>query len=248
MKILIAALATAALLALPGTALGDSGVLKSSSSLIRGESLENSTHQFRLEVGDNGNVQLVNQSKRVLWATHTRSQTDHVALTLYFDGNLVLNERVGRNQYATLWQSHTGGHRDVHLAVQDDGNMVIYAQGHPIWASHTVYDTLEAHEQLHVHQNLVSPNGRYRLVNQADGNLVIYDQSSRRPTWAAHTLGCGARLVMQPNGILSDLGADGSTCWATDTFGYWGARLRLEDSGDLVLGTRGVVLWVSGWT
>jgi hypothetical protein len=68
-----------------------------------------------------------------------------------------------------LWQTGTAG--AVKLAMQEDGNFVIYAEGDkPLWASHT-------------HGN----PGAFLAV-QEDGNVVIYSRDFR-PIWSTNTSG-----------------------------------------------------------
>ena len=60
---------------------------------------------------------------------------------------------------------------------------------------------LAAGTQLKGGSRLESPNGRYRLAMQADGNLVLYGEG--HPLWASGTAGHpGAFLVMQGDGNL----------------------------------------------
>lgn len=80
------------------------------------------------------------------------------------DGNLELWNTEAKY---LLWQSGTSG--AVKLAMQEDGNFVIYAEGDkPIWASHT-------------HGN----PGAFLEV-QDDGNVVIYSHELH-PIWSTNT-------------------------------------------------------------
>jgi outer membrane protein assembly factor BamB len=68
-----------------------------------------------------------------------------------------------------IWQSETV--EAVKLAMQDDGNLVIYGKGDkPLWASHT------------------DGNPGAFLAMQEDGNLVIYSRDFR-PIWSTDTSG-----------------------------------------------------------
>jgi hypothetical protein len=53
------------------------------------------------------------------------------------DGNLVCYNASGQ----PYWASRTDGHPGARLAVQDDGNVVIYVDGQPIWATGTQLPT-----------------------------------------------------------------------------------------------------------
>lgn len=87
------------------------------------------------------------------------------------------------------------------LVMQGDGNMVIYKQGRPIWASNTMGVDCAP----------------YKLAMQSDGNYVIYGKN--RPIWASNTNGKGIGpyiLVMQNDGNLVVYDQN-SPIWATNT-------------------------------
>jgi hypothetical protein len=79
------------------------------------------------------------------------------------DGNLVLKDERGQ----VRWATNTHGNPGAYAVFQEDGNLVVYANQQPIWASKTEW------------------KGAY-LVLQTDGNLVIYD-ASNQPIWASDT-------------------------------------------------------------
>ena len=49
------------------------------------------------------------------------------------DGNFVLYDQDNE----PVWASNTGGNPGAYLAVQDDGNVVVYQDGSPLWATNT---------------------------------------------------------------------------------------------------------------
>lgn len=78
-----------------------------------------------------------------------------------------------------------------------------------------------------------SPDGRYHLNFQSDGNLVLYHGD--RPLWATQTNGTyPTDLRMQPDGNLVLYG-HGEAIWATNTGGNPGAQLRIQNDGNMVL-------------
>ena len=93
--------------------------------------------------------------------------------------------------------------------------------------------------------SLNSPNGRYRVTMQTDGNLVLYDGS--RLIWTTITKARGSRVTLQQDGNLvlqqfhpamGDL-----TFWDTATTNI-GNQLVLQDTGDLViLDSAGKTVW-----
>jgi hypothetical protein len=83
-------------------------------------------------------------------------------------GNLELWISVARS---LLWQSGTKSSAVARLAMQEDGNLVIYDKRHqPLWSSGT------------------DGNDSAYLTVQPDGNMVIYSQDNR-PLWQTATAG-----------------------------------------------------------
>ncbi len=97
-------------------------------------------------------------------------------------------------------------------------------------------NTLYTHERLYGGQRLISSDGRYHLVMQGDGNLVIYAPGNV-PIWATGTNGRpGAWLGMQGDGNLVIYAPGLVPIWATGTYGS-GMRLVMQTDGNLVLYT-----------
>ena len=168
------------------------------------------------------------------------------ACILQDDGNLVIYGADG--QY--VWDSGTNGNPGAYLVLQDDGNVVIYrADGVAIWATNSVSSppplgpppsggTMLAGEVLGPDQELASAGGRYSLIYQDDGNLVLYDNvpdAPRQSVWDTATDGEAGSCIMQGDGnfALYDLG--GKYVWDSGTQGNPGARLIVQDDGQLVI-------------
>ncbi len=104
-------------------------------------------------------------------------------------------------------------------------------------------------------QCLISPNGQYELVMQADGNLVLYYQSQSDPIWNSNTAGNpGAFLRLQGNGYLGVINSANTTTlfYAPNSQGTPNPDLVLQDDGNLVLygspgdGTGPHAVWSTG--
>lgn len=81
-----------------------------------------------------------------------------------------------------------------------------------------------------------SPDGRYRLTYQADGNLVLNDDENRIPVWATHTAGRTAgQALLQTDGNFVVSGPNGDVHWSSGTAGNPGAYLALQNDGNLVI-------------
>jgi hypothetical protein len=103
--------------------------------------------------------------------------------------------------------------------------------------------TMLAGESLAPGEELSSCNGRYRLVHQADGNVVVYDGATA--LWFSDTAGrATTTLVFQPEGNIV-LYAGDAVAWAVQTHtSNKGVSFVLQDDGNLVVyGENGKVKW-----
>ncbi|NUT52071.1 MAG: trypsin-like serine protease [Saccharothrix sp.] len=96
-------------------------------------------------------------------------------------------------------------------------------------------DRLQRGEQLTTGQSKTSPDGRYTLILQTNGDLVLYDQA-HQPLWHTHTDGTATtRAVLQDDGNLVLYTATGAHTWHTHTNGTNTDRLVLQSDSNLVL-------------
>lgn len=114
-----------------------------------------------------------------------------------------------------------------------------------IWASDTNVSTiggastiLYPGDQVPTETTWLSPSGQFRLWFQADGNLVLYDESTSAAIWASDTAELDAdTLIMQEDGnlVIYEGGIFGTPLWSTETADHEGAYLVLQNDGNLVL-------------
>ena len=84
--------------------------------------------------------------------------------------------------------------------------------------------------------SLSSPGGRYRLVYQSDGNLVLSDVLAGTALWATDTGGTApGQAIVQSDGNFVIYDAAGSALWTAGTAGNPGAYLRIQDDGNVVI-------------
>ena len=105
---------------------------------------------------------------------------------------------------------------------------------------------LTAGGSLRPGQVLASPDGRYRLAYQGDGNLVVA-RADGAAVWSSGTAGRSAGVaLMQGDGNFVVYDAGGTAAWHTSTHGNGGAYLSMQNNGAFVIfrhdGTR---LWGS---
>ena len=103
------------------------------------------------------------------------------------------------------------------LAMQGDGNLVLYWKGKAIWQSRTDHDAPD-HAAMQADGNLVIYRGRrvlwssgsgghsmssgYYFALKNDGNMVIYSPANR-PIWESYTdLGVGSQLGDSGRSVL----------------------------------------------
>ena len=105
-------------------------------------------------------------------------------------------------------------------------------------------------ESLAPGQFVTSCDGRFRLIMQTDGNLVLYRMVSGQQStalWYTSTHGTGAqKAIMQTDGNFVVYDASNTARWLTWTHNNPGAHLALQNDGNLVVYQSSSALWWSG--
>ena len=224
---------------------GGPGRLSSGDLLAPNTAVASTTGRYLFSYQIDGNIVLYDQGV-ALWDSGTTDSTLGVLL-MQRDGNLVLYDGSG----TPVWASGTVGFPGASLLVQDDGNAVIYADGVPVWATNTARSTLPgmcppSDITFLPDESLVSADGRFYLLYQTDGNLVLYETGAG-PIWASGTAGSTAgRAVMQHDGNLVVYDAASRIVFATNTSSHPGARLVMQNDGNLVIyDSNGTAIWAT---
>jgi hypothetical protein len=209
--------------------------------LSPGQGMPSCDRRFFFVHQTDGNVVLYHSPDgRALWASGTDGNATST-LVMQHDGNLVLYAANG----APLWDSGTSGAYDSTLAIQDDGNLVIYAPARrPIWWTGTIVpppapqgcgivapDTILSRDE-----GVTSCSGRFFLVHQSDGNVVLYDNQNGSALWSTRTDGRSSEsVIMQGDGNLVLYAPGARALWSSGTHGNAGAWLAVQDDGNVVL-------------
>lgn len=106
--------------------------------------------------------------------------------------------------------------------------------------------TLTADQSIGVNSQLISNNGKYQLILQGDGNLVLYRLADHHPLWATATNGkIAVSAIMQGDGNFVLYDALHKPLWASGTNGKNGTYLIMQDDGNLVIYQNAKAVWAS---
>lgn len=106
-------------------------------------------------------------------------------------------------------------------------------------------DDIQPGEVLNHGKAIISSNGRYQLVYQGDGKLVLYD--GNKQLWATDTWGKSVGVCkMQRDGNFVMYNADGLSIWSSNTRTPE-SKLVLQSDGNMVIySPDGKPLWSTG--
>ena len=240
---LAATIAGVALTGAPAQA-ATSDTLASGQQLNPGQSISSGDGRYTTVMQTDGNLVEYGPNGAV-WASGTNSGNGTVSV-LQGDGNLVVVAPGNK----PVWASGTSDGAGDRLVQQSDGNLVIYSVNNiPLWASQggltgRHQNLLASGGVLNSNQYILSPDGRYKVIMQTDGNLVEYGPAGA--LWASATSGGdGSVGSMQSDGNLVVIAPGNKPVWASNTSGS-GARLVVQNDANLVVySASGVALWAS---
>lgn len=202
-------------------------------TLAAGSYLKSANRRLTLVMQNDGNLVLYDSGK-AKWASGTAGSNYAVMQT---DGNMVVYRKEG----GALAASNTDSFDGATMALQDDGNAVIYYASLPIW-SNGVYlgDRLSPGQTMNAGDLRRSTNKRYTLAMQGDGNLVLYNGGSA--LWATGTSGDN-RAIMQGDGNLVVYRNGGGALWDSKTAGKDGSFLVVQNDANLVIYQGATAVW-----
>jgi hypothetical protein len=107
-------------------------------------------------------------------------------------------------------------------------------------------DRLNPGEHLFQNQDITSADGRFKLVMQPDGNLVLYQNSNGRPLWASNTFQTDVnRAEMQTDGNFVLYHVNNAPAWASNTNVAPGSFVVIQNDGNLVIYRPNFPIWAS---
>ncbi len=235
----------------PTTPSAGADTLRGGQTLSAGQALRSANGRFQAVMQGDGNF-VVYDGTRAAWASNTAGRTG-VRAAMQTDGNFVLYQGT-----TPLWHTQTNGRAGAVLTLNDAGVLAVLLNGATLWSSQggspsptptptptpaptSGVTQVKGGTTLAANASVTSPNGRHKLVMQADGNLVLY--SSGAAAWATGTNGrTNVKAVMQADGNFV-LYQGASPLWATNTDGRAGAVLELRDDGALAVMHGGAQVW-----
>lgn len=232
--------------------LGAKDRLNPGEQLTKDQRISSPNGEFTLIMQGDNNCVLYKKDKGLIWA---RGKTGGIpAEKLHFraDGELELLTWSGDQKWVT-GTAGRGNDRSI-FAVRDDGNMVIETDGQVVWSSKTGPDLPEAKrdrlkggQRLLAGEKLTSPNGKFTLTFQGDGNFVLYEGSEPRWQSGRNRYGEGGGwLLLTAEGNMTTFDDDQSSRWSSRTrFRRTGGdcELVVQDDGAAVLKLDGVTIW-----
>ena len=196
----------------------------------------NGGYQFRMN--EDGNAVLSRIADGfVLFETQTKVAAD-AEFCVSGDGHILVLSVSATSRQRVL--SINTGHNDSGvLTLTDDGNLVYQAYvrgeagGPVLWQA--LKSELKGGEQLRKGEKLVSPNRRYSLVFNQDGNAQLLVNADRSVLFETATQVDGdGKLVLQAHdGNLVVCKANGDAAWGADAHKMGFTSIRLSDQGQL---------------
>lgn len=100
-------------------------------------------------------------------------------------------------------------------------------------------------QAIGANEGITSCDGRFTLIQQGDGNLVLY-MAGGKALWSSKTAGTAGRTaVMQDDGNLVVYTPEGKPVWSSGTWGHPGAYLGVQNDGNVVIYQYGAI-WSTG--
>jgi hypothetical protein len=120
---------------------------------------------------------------------------------------------------------------EINLNESDEVSGLVAAHGK------STSDRLMPGQQLNVGQSIISKDGKFELVLQTDGNLVLYNRDSAardKDLWNTRKFG-GKKAVMQKDGNFVVYDGSNRAIWSSATPRHPNAYLVMQNDGNMVI-------------
>ncbi|MCJ1673048.1 MULTISPECIES: hypothetical protein [unclassified Rathayibacter] len=203
--------------------------LSDGDELHRGHQLTSKNGLFRAVMQRDGNF-VGYGPDGALWSTGTRGSDNTFVVDEGFATIIDADEQV-------KWISLPEGSGDVDtVTLGDNGVLSMDNEADAVvWSSQSELPgpSMYAPNTLKTDEILRSESLQYRVVMQADGNVVVYGPQGA--VWQTATSGAGSSLEFTKDGALQVVTADGSVTWTAKPSGGTGPfRLVMQSDGNLV--------------
>jgi hypothetical protein len=225
----------------------NASMLTTGKTLSDGQSLTSPNGRWSFFMQSDGTLAVYGPGGVQHWSSNTPNHPG-AKLTLT-NGNLQATA-VGPGTY---FSTHTSTGST--LAMQDDGNLVLYsATSSAVWvitpSSPRPNGAIFQGDRLTAGVSIYSSSGAFNLTQQSDGNLVLYQGAV--PRWWTSTFGhTAAYTILQDDGNLVVYSSTGAPLFntGTTTVGNTGGRFTVQDDGNLVLyDADGTPVWATTYS
>jgi len=207
-----------------------------------GDYIKSPDSRYTLVMQDDGNLVMYSADGAPIWNSGTAGRPGSYTM-VQNDGNLV----VYSSGNSALWWTGTWSKGASTLKMQNDGNLVLYRNSDNAftWATWSQFNNYQVNDYigsqissgttLHAGDYLRSPDWRFTLVMQNDGNLVVYSVDRYTPIWNSRTWNnAGAYATLQNDGNFVVYDKNGSALWNTFTYTQGSSVLKMQSDGNLV--------------
>ncbi|KAJ4409192.1 hypothetical protein N0V85_004129 [Neurospora sp. IMI 360204] len=225
--------------------------LNAGEELTKDQRISSPSGEYTLIMQPDNNLVLYKKNKGPIWQRGKTAGNTAEKLVFRADGELALLTWSGAQKWVTGTAGR--GNSNSFFAVRDDGNMVISTDGQIVWSSKTgpelpeaKRDRIKGGERILAGEVLTSPNGKFTLTFQSDGNFVLYEGGESRWASGGRTYGRGGWLLLTSDGNMTTFDDDGGSRWSSRTrYRRTGGdcELIIQDDGAAVLKLDGITTW-----
>ncbi|CAO5258418.1 hypothetical protein [Frankia sp. AgKG'84/4] len=178
-------------------------------------------------------------------AGHIEGANKVINFTFYNEGDQV-RLSVSATGEDNLWQSVPFANRFNRATVNHLWNSFADNVGGTIRSGRLAAPSqLNPAEIVDVGASLASPDGRYVLTMQGNGDLVLY-APGHRAVWLSHTTTPGTILMQQADGNLTLRAPGNVPVWASNTAEHPGTVLQIQNDGNVALYAPGhIAIWAT---